>query len=809
MIKDSGKAIKILLYLSIIALIINYFFLILFAFTIPSFDGLSITEKFQKTLYTSSYFGYVLLSTQTFFFFCINRVSLLLEHDSNRKSNETIKKTKRSSGVGFIFGLLMISTFFLFIETRFDVIINIYVFNADQGIALGVTDEQLIYAAVWVVIFGTFFALSVVFTNFYLGRLITYYADQMNKTSQSKKWKLFYAFGVVWSLQFLISYFLPIMVSLAVYGALTGLFALVIFSLLRQNIKEIKFQSDFAAKREIKNDKMQKSKYFERVVQVSMLFSLIFFSVLWFGATYYYSRHKAWYDWGFYVALGAILLLFPLFSLIYAKRPISQRILKKCFLIFSLLALFYFVLAIFSYDELLTNYLFAILFQGRINFVNVSSGFLYKPGQYILLFMLFFANMVSLVGLKKGLLPTEKTDKRKFKDYFNVLKYNKSSKLFLALFASLVVFSLVSYEGLGAYVELENDKYFCPRISFWEWDDWTDHDNATLDKLAKYDMNLYGGHPYGDQYMTRMKDYYERGIKVRPTGDNRGWIDWIENKSTYGWNFCPVDGFIEDIENGGSLYKFDRDKNEDERAEYEELIDYVQKHNFTQSFTAMHTTINDQRDGDLDVSIFNQILSFPPLDWDSWNWMLYRSESATSYEEESPYFTYLWVKEIKDTVKELYGDKYLDKLSISVGVTAEDRNLYTKDDGLDELVWDLRICDALEIPEVVIFILNPLNGSDFLGMYGLKGLREIAEGINDWDTLKLYYKRSATFFGNIKYLENPTGSVFGNYWLDIFLDDRMIFFAITWMIMQIITYFAFVKEKLSLKLSKEQIKPEK
>ena len=153
---------------------------------------------------------------------------------------------------------------------------------------------------------------------------------------------------------------------------------------------------------------------------------------------------------------------------------------------------------------------------------------------------------------------------------------------------------------------------------------------------------------------------------------------------------------------------------------------------------------------------------------------------------------------MKETFNIIYGDRYDGKLSVSLGVTSKDRDLYSGGDGLDQFLWDLRICDALKISEVIIFVLNNVNGSNFLGLWGLQGLDVISEGINNWTTLDLPYSRSATFLGNIKYPENPTGSVFGNYWLDLFLDNGLIFVAITWIVLQAGVYVAYVK-KFALK----------
>jgi hypothetical protein len=277
-----------------------------------------------------------------------------------------------------------------------------------------------------------------------------------------------------------------------------------------------------------------------------------------------------------------------------------------------------------------------------------------------------------------------------------------------------------------------------------------------------------------------------------------------DQKVNKSWNKSPVDGFIEDIEDGGSLFEFNKTRNVQERVHYEELIDYVHRHNYSQHFTAMHTTINDQRDGDLDMSIFHEIHSFPPHDWDSWNWMIYRTESATSYEEQSPYFTYVWVRELQETVSEIYHGKYDEKLSVSIGVTSSDRELYANEDnGLDQLIWDLRICDALEISEVIIFILDSMLEM-YEEQYGLEVLDIINDKINNWDTLELEYSRSATFMGNIKYLENPMGSVFGNFWMDIFLNNGMLFFAITWIVFQSAIYVRFIKENLPSKIQKSE-----
>lgn len=811
---DKDKASKSLIQILAITILSSYIFAVLFYLSIDDFDGTRITENFYLAVSGMPVYGYTLLASQVLIFLCINRICVFLEADPERGSNETIMKAKKFSGAGCIFGILMLATFFLFMQARFDLIINEYVYNADsvknqymeifdlkEDEAASLRDTHLIYAAVWVLIFGTFFIFGIVFTNFYFGRLLTYYSSQKGQRSKTIKRLIFQIIGIIWSINFLIGYVIPSLINLIIQGVITLFILIILVALSKENLREIQFKSTFTLSREKEAINKREYHFFRRIVQISMGMSILFIGILWFGSTYFYSRNKEWYDGGFYLVLGILILLIPATSLLYANRKTSQQVLKISLLIISLLSMFYLALAMFSYSELLTNYVFLIFFQSRVQTLSIAQGFWYKPGQYILLFLLFFSSMVSVVGLKKGFVPIRNPEKRSLKQLINIKRYAKPSKIFLLMLGLLIVSLVITYEGAGASIKLENDKEFCPKISFWEWDgDWTDHEEETLDKLAKYDMDLYGGYGYDEDYKVRMEKYYNRSIDVYATGDNHGWIEWIEEQNATGWNRCPVKGFIEDIEDGGQLYNYNRHRNERERAEYEELIDYVHQHDMKQHFTAMHTTINDQRDGDLDLSIFHQIHSFPPLDWDTWNWMIYRTEAATSYEEESPYFTYLWVKELKDTVNELYGNQYDEKLSISIGVTGEDRNLYSKDDGLEELIWDMRICDALKIPEVIIFILNPENGSNFLGLYGFKGLDKIAEEINDWDALNLPYSRSATLFGNIKYLENPTGSVFGNYWMDLFLDNGLIFFALAWMLIQTFFYALFIKEYLDKNL---------
>ena len=728
-------------------------------------------------------------------------------------------KAKKFSAAGFIVGVLMLGTYITFINVRIEVIINDYIYSANTATAnyqviYNITEDQasnllnthLIYAAVWVVLFGTFFMLGTVFTNFYIGRLISYYANQKKERGSGKSWRIIEIFGVVWSLQFLVSYLLPWNIGLILHGILIALFVLVILSLSKDNLKEVRFKSQFALKN-VKNDmKTNNGKNFERIVQISMVLCLITFGIFWFEATYYYSYSKEWYDWGFYIGLGLVILIFPLFSLLYCKTPVGQWVLKKCFLVISLIGMFYFALSIFGYSDILTNYIYTIFFAEKVNYSVNSPGFAFIPAQIILLFLLFFTCIVSLLGLKHGLLPTTNSDRRKRREYLNVKNMSKPGKVFLIVLCALIGFSIISYNGLGASVRLTNDANFSPRISFWEWDgEWDDHDNATLDKLNQYNMSLYGGYGRDIAYKTRMEWYWDRNISVYATGDNYEWIEWIETERAGGWDKCPVEGFIEDIENGGGLFDFNRSRNEQARADHEELIDYVHKHNMTQSFTAMHSTINDQRDGDLDVSIFNKIHSVPPLDWDSWNWMIYRTEGATSYEEKSPYFTYIWVKEMKNTFNLIYGDRYDNKLSVSLGVTEEKRDLYGAEDGMNQLLWDLRICDALKIPEVIIFVLNNVNSSNFMGLWGIEGFDIIAEGINNWTTLDLAYSRSATFLGNIKYLENPTGSVFGNFWLDIFLDNGIIYLVVIWISLLSITYGIYLKEIVQINKPREII----
>ncbi|MGV9199153.1 MAG: hypothetical protein ACOC44_11320 [Promethearchaeia archaeon] len=813
MSQNKQKRIKSLLLILIVSSVLGYGFSLLLAIFIPEFKGMSISVNFQETVSSSPFLGFIVLLSQTISFFCINRICVYIEKDPNREHNETIMKAKKAAGVGFIFGILIVATYFIFIQTRFDVIVNQYIYSADSAThtyqeifdiggneAKSLLDTHLIYAAVWVILFGTFFMLGIVFTNFYVGRLISHYGTAKKNREGSKLGKTVQVFGLAWSLQFIFAYFTPLWISLIIHGVLIGLYVSSLLLLYQEDISKLNFKSNYAAIREETDANKKTQQFFHRVVQITMLFSLIFFGVLWFGSTFEYAAGNPWYDGGFYLILGIGIAIFPLFALLNAKKPLWQNILKICVLVISLISLFYFTLAIFSYTDLFNNYIFSILLLGNVQYVSIAPGFLFKPGQYIVLFLLFFTSMISLIGLKKGLLPVTSHNKQSLKDYFRITQISRSGKIFVGILLGCLLFSFVTYNGLGSSVKLTNNKDFTPKISFWEWDaEWDDHDNATLDKLAEYDMNLYGG--YGPSNKTRMEWYYERGIKVRPTGDNYAWIDWIKNqKANESWNKCPVDGFIEDIEDGGSLFEFNRSHNVQERTEYERLIDYVHQHNFSQHFTAMHTTINDQRDGDLDMSIFHQIHSFPPHDWDSWNWMIYRTESATSYEEESPYFTYLWVKELQETVSEVYHGQYDEKLSVSIGVTSSDRDLYAdEENGLEQLIWDLRICDALEISEVIIFILDSMLEM-YADQYGLEVLDIIAEKVNNWDTLDLEYSRSATFMGNIKYLENPMGSVFGNFWVDLFLNNGMLFFGVTWIVFQSLTYGKLIKENLPANL---------
>lgn len=773
----------------------------LFYFAIPDFNGTSIDQAFQITLSNYPCYGYVLLITQSIFFLCIYLISSSFMTNSIAGCKRLIRKTKIYSGIGFAFGILLTLTLFLFVKIRFDLIVN--ELSSISRVA-EVTTTDLIVAGVWVIILGILFLVGMIFTNFYFGRLIYHHGSQKNKGIQ--------IFGIIWSLQFFLAFLLPGIVSLVVFGVITTVFIYVIISLFHQNFDNSQHEPD--PNEAINEILAPKGRAFKRIVQVSMIFSLLLFGILWFGSTLMYGTGKQWYDWGFYLVLGLILLIIPAYCLINARHPVSQWLLKRIFLLIALIGFFYFILAIFSYADLLSNFIFGIFFQGKVNVLMPAPGFLDKPGQFILLALLFFTNMISFIGLKEGLIKVESRNIG-IKDLFNWKKFSKLAKIIVLVFAASVGLLFITFEGLGATVVLQNDKSFMPAISFWEWDsDWTDHDNATLDKLALYNISLYGGHDYGDTYQENMTRYYVRNIKIRPTisydysenpnstlEDLSAWIAWYEadNHSDY----CPVDGFMVDIENGGTLFEFDRNTNELRASYNEELIQYAHLHNFSMHFTAMHTTINDQRDGDLDVSIYNQLNSVPPTSWDSWNWMLYRTESATSYEEKSPYFTYLWVKEIKDTFQYIYGDKYQDKYSISIGVTSDDRPLYAEAGGLDQLIWDLRICDALKVSEVIIFNLNPLDGDDFLGMYGLAGIDEIMNKTNDWDILELPYSRSATFFGNIKYLANPTGSVFGNFWLDLFLDNGMIFIALTWIAFQVGTYAIFIKESLKPKELKD------
>nr|MDO8119147.1 hypothetical protein [Candidatus Sigynarchaeota archaeon] len=74
-------------------------------------------------------------------------------------------------------------------------------------------------------------------------------------------------------------------------------------------------------------------------------------------------------------------------------------------------------------------------------------------------------------------------------------------------------------------------------------------------------------------------------------------------------------------------------------------------------------------------------------------------------------------------------------------------------------------CQSVGIPEIIIFSID-----GFFDEYGIDGFQEFMTALLGFNHVGLVFNRRATFFGNLKGNENPTGSIFGFFFQDKWLD---------------------------------------
>ncbi|MGV9204115.1 MAG: hypothetical protein ACOC44_08890 [Promethearchaeia archaeon] len=132
------------------------------------------------------------------------------------------------------------ATLFLFLPLRFDIIGNEI---TRIGLIPEIGSTELIIAGVYVLFFGTFFLIGLLFTNFYFGRIITYFGQGNSPNLGKLTGKVIQIFGLIWSFQFLISFLIPNISSIIIFGILHGFLMMILYLLSKTDIQLVQGNS--------------------------------------------------------------------------------------------------------------------------------------------------------------------------------------------------------------------------------------------------------------------------------------------------------------------------------------------------------------------------------------------------------------------------------------------------------------------------------------------------------------------------------------------------------------------------------------
>jgi hypothetical protein len=322
------------------------------------------------------------------------------------------------------------------------------------------------------------------------------------------------------------------------------------------------------------------------------------------------------------------------------------------------------------------------------------------------------------------------------------------------------------------------------RISFWD-SGFRSADklpNSTLTILGNNNIRLYGWFTETD--VVGALRYASYGIEVvDTTGVPKNETDLAAKIATLNdtmnfWNANglhnnPFIGFTFDHEEMRGLARFNTTQLDTMNEMVTRLVDFVTGRGYKIFSTTYLMTVNDLLDGDEDVSTINFIPFDPAWNVSHFDWMVYRTEIAIEYDEPSPVFTYEWARWIRYFMLQTGGPELLAKASMSIGVTSDELPLYRDPGGLDEFMMDVKICHAMGIPEIKIFYFGRNTDDMFLGRWGEAGLIRMLDEIQNYTSISFPFVRRATFFGNLKGAENPTGSVFGFIYQDFWLEESI------------------------------------
>lgn len=730
--------------------------------------------------------------------------------------NETLWKVKTAAAWAALASLGLIVLTPLAMDSSIMKIIEALE-KMDSALFRLIEDEEYIVPGVYLVAAGGLFSIASTATWFYTGRLFGYQAIHDIARGKPSAWALRIAGYVVSAMPFL-----PL---LATFCGVTALGALIVTTagsgvaiggwlviarrfemepanlVLDPKVAQGKHLAPVVA---IHEDRIKKACFGFLVAAVVGLTAIT--ALTWFRTTAAYAMFVEPHEWGYYTFLGAIITAGPVVLLFFLRSVYARRALMVYLAAIVLLL----VVACVSYSPFRVEpaqLLHAIVFGNRIGYTSYSGSLTTsdRPLHIILIMLFTCIAAAAFMVIKRKAIPIEITTPKhaSFSSWRNMRAFmftstrRRATRENVVLLGMLVVLSgmLVTFQPPASIV-LPRDPSNDMRVSFWSYNSRVTLPDSTLQILGNNHARLFGGvgaatkvqgdkcAAYGVELvqLIEMPKNQQHLATVIARADS-----FMDTWASLGFTKNPYIGFVFDQEDMNGLHEFKEAYNEEASKAVQDLQSYLASRGYQLFMTEYMLTIGDLLDGDADLANNN----LDPIDF-TWNitqfdWMLYRAESAIAYNEPHAMFTYEWARFMKAATMQLGGEALFKKTSFSIGVANDDMPLYRDPGGLDELLLDAKICQAMGIPAINVFQLGEKNGDEFLGKWGDAGLQRFFDELRTFSTVAFTFERRATFFGNLKGTDNPTGSVFGFFFQDAFLDAWVGFLAIPWIVVLVVS----------------------
>jgi hypothetical protein len=543
--------------------------------------------------------------------------------------------------------------------------------------------------------------------------------------------------------------------------------------------------------------------------------------IIWFSAVGLYQPTSPWYEWGFYLFLGFIITLGPVVALFFLNSTYTRRSLMIYYIV-TILLLLPLVFRISPFDFDFNYFMLSFIFQlrvGRTKFYDYIDSSAY-PWQIILIFASVVCSVIIFIVLRNHALPIANHTRtwEKFPLWQNMkwkLSHGLETKeiiggVFLILLLSGLNTTLLQEDRVITLTRPEGHEM---RVSFWA--SGFNLPNHTLSELGTYNIRLF---VWSNAYdIAGAQRYASFGVQMArvisfqddPTKWDKNYEDATENMDFWdanGLQHKPWLGFVFDIEKWKLIPSYNESNYRMILEHMNNFTAYVGSRNYSVFFTNYLMNIGDLYDGDEHVSILNMDPANYTLTTGlgHYDWMIYRAETAISYSEPHEYFTYQYGTQIKNYMLHLGGEELFKKASMSLGVTSSEMPLYVGEKGFQEFMQDVKIAHALEFSNIIIFVLGRPQTEDGFFEWGNDSISRMMEELNTYESVEFHYKRRASFLGNLKMEQNPTGSYFGFLYQDCWLNENVGFFT-PWILglIIIVPFGAYLAPVKKLQGSKE------